>query len=53
MREWWNWYTRMLEGHVPQGLEVQVLSRAPKLYISKFLDRITEAQNIRALSSAG
>ncbi len=23
---WWNWQTRMLEGHVPQGVEVQILS---------------------------
>jgi hypothetical protein len=28
--EWRNWYTRMLEVHMPQGLEVQVLSRPPK-----------------------
>src|SRR3989344_605546 len=26
---WRNWYTRMLEVHVPQGVEVQVLSSAP------------------------
>ena len=25
------WYTRMLEVHMPQGLEVQVLSSAPIL----------------------
>ncbi len=29
MPRWWNWYTRMLEVHMPQGVEVQVLSWAP------------------------
>lgn len=29
-RTWWNWYTRTLEGRMPQGLEVRVLSSAPK-----------------------
>ena len=24
----WNWQTGMVEGHVPQGVEVQVLSSA-------------------------
>jgi hypothetical protein len=26
----WNWQTGMVEGHVPKGVEVQVLSSAPK-----------------------
>jgi len=25
----WNWQTGMVEGHVPKGVEVQVLSSAP------------------------
>ena len=29
MPRWRNWYTRMLEVHMPQGLEVRVLSWAP------------------------
>jgi hypothetical protein len=29
MRWCWNWQTGMVEGHVPQGVEVQVLSSAP------------------------
>ena len=28
MRWCWNWQTGMVEGHVPQGVEVQVLSSA-------------------------
>ncbi len=28
MPRWRNWYTRMLEVHMPQGLEVRVLSWA-------------------------
>jgi len=31
MRWCWNWQTGMVEGHVPQGVEVQVLSSAPKI----------------------
>ena len=30
VRTWRNWYTRMLEVHMPKGLEVQVLSSAPR-----------------------
>ncbi len=30
---WWNWQTRMLEGHVPKGVQVRLLSRAPLLRI--------------------
>ena len=26
----WNWQTGMVEGHVPKGVEVQVLSSAPQ-----------------------
>jgi hypothetical protein len=28
MRWCWNWQTGMVEGHVPKGVEVQVLSSA-------------------------
>jgi len=29
LKRWcWNWQTGMVEGHVPQGVEVQVLSSA-------------------------
>jgi len=31
MRWCWNWQTGMVEGHVPQGVEVQVLSSAQKI----------------------
>ena len=34
LRWCWNWQTGMVEGHVPQGVEVQVLSSAP-IYGSK------------------
>ena len=27
--EWWNWQTRMIKGHVPQGVRVQVPPRPP------------------------
>jgi hypothetical protein len=30
LKRWcWNWQTGMVEGHVPKGVEVQVLSSAP------------------------
>ena len=27
--EWWNWQTRMIKGHVPRGVRVQVPPRPP------------------------
>ena len=30
MRMWWNWQTRMIQVHMLQGMQVQVLSSAPK-----------------------
>lgn len=33
MRWWWNWYTRMSQKHVPQGLRVQVPPVAPNFFI--------------------
>ena len=29
--EWWNWQTRMIKGHVPRGVRVQVPLRPPLL----------------------
>lgn len=28
---WWNWQTRMPQEHMPQGVQVQILFRAPQL----------------------
>lgn len=32
MRLWWNWYTRMFEGHMTQVMRVQVSLVAPKFH---------------------
>ena len=35
--EWWNWQTRMIKGHVPQGMRVQVPPRPPiKVYCFQY-----------------
>lgn len=37
--EWWNWQTRMIKGHVPRGVGVQVPLRPPILK-TKFYDLV-------------
>ena len=45
--EWWNWQTRMIKGHVPRGVGVQVPLRPPilktKSYDLVFLCRLRRA----------
>ena len=35
-----KWYTRIFEVDVPQGVEVRLLSRAPKLILTERLGKI-------------
>ena len=35
--EWWNWQTRMIKGHVPRGVGVQVPLRPPAPFIRAFI----------------
>ena len=51
MGTWRNWYTRMLEVHVPQGLEVQILSCPPTL--QPWHDRISGRSHLAPIANHG
>ena len=55
--EWWNWQTRMIKGHVPQGVRVQVPPRPPiKAYCFQysFIESIKKIKYGRkAVNTAG